>query len=120
MRRPSRAVVIGADSSRQLCTDRGEKGPALGLIPNASYSLHTLDLSETNRLLLFTDGVLEAENKDGEQFMENRLLQLASEDTTEYMEPWLDNIIETVLDFSDGHHFDDDVCLLGIEISRGS
>ncbi|MBG7607520.1 MAG: SpoIIE family protein phosphatase [Verrucomicrobia bacterium] len=113
-------VVIEANSSRQLCTERGERGPALGLFPDASYSLQTMDLTETKRLLLFTDGVLEAENKDGEQFMENRLIQLASKDTTAPMSLWLDNIIETVLNFSDGHHFDDDVCLLGIEITQGA
>ena len=113
-------VVIGKESGRQLCTERCEKGPALGLLADATYSIQTMDLSETNRLLLFTDGVLEAENTAGEQFLENRLLQLAGKDTKIPLGQWLDNIIETVLDFSDGHHFDDDVCLLGIEISRSS
>ncbi len=111
-------VVVDADGGRQLCTERGEKGQLSGYIPTRSYSLQTLDLSKTQRLLLFTDGVLEAENKDGEQFMENRLMQLASEDTGAPVGSWLDSIIETVLNFSDGHHFDDDVCLLGIEITR--
>ncbi len=113
-------VIIGADSSRQLCTERCEKRPALGLFPEADYSLHRLGLSEAQRILLFTDGVLEAENKDGEQFMEKRLLQLMADESAEPLGTWLDNIIGTVLDFSDGHHFDDDVCLLGIEIGRGS
>ncbi len=65
-------VVIGNGNNRQLCTERGEKGPALGLLEDASYTAHTIDLSEISRILLFTDGVLEAENKDGEQFLEKR------------------------------------------------
>lgn len=112
-------LVIGTDTCRQLCTDRCEKGPALGLLPDSTYPASTLDLSKVRRLLLFTDGVLEAENKDGEQFLENRLLELAGNNSTMPVHRWLDNIIETVLDFSDGHHFDDDVCLLGVEITPG-
>ena len=111
-------IVIGKNGSRQLCTERGERGPALGLIQAATYSIQTMDLSDTQRLLLFTDGVLEAENQEGEQFLENRLMKLAGKDTETSLASWVDNIIETVLDFSDGHHFDDDVCLLGIEISH--
>ncbi len=111
-------VVTDTRKSFQLCVDRSEKGPALGLLPSAAYTTATLDLAGIGRLLLFTDGVLEAENKDGEQFLENRLLQIAGRDADVPLDGWLDNIIETVLNFSDGHHFDDDVCLLAVEIQR--
>ena len=60
--------------------------------------------------------MLEAENEAGEQFLENRLLRAAGGDSEKNIEGWLDGILESVLDFSEGHHFDDDVCLLGIEI----
>jgi sigma-B regulation protein RsbU (phosphoserine phosphatase) len=111
-------IVVGEKSSQQLCTARGEKGPALGLMNHLTYPIHTLDLSDFQRLLLFTDGVLEAENDEGEQFMDKRLLQTASQDPQKDIEEWLESVIETVLDFSDSHHFDDDVCLLGIHIVK--
>jgi sigma-B regulation protein RsbU (phosphoserine phosphatase) len=110
--------ILSGTDSRQLCTERAEKGPALGLIPNATYQKNRLDLKNAGRLLLFTDGVLEAENTEGEQFLEKRLLDTADDKSAESIDDWLDRIIETVLDFSDGHHFDDDVCLLGIQISK--
>jgi sigma-B regulation protein RsbU (phosphoserine phosphatase) len=110
--------MVGNMGSQQLCTGRGEKGPALGLIENLTYPVQTLDLSEVQRLLLFTDGVLEAENDMGEQFMNQRLLQLAGQDPQKNTEHWLETIIETVLDFSGSHHFDDDVCLLGLQIAK--
>lgn len=111
-------IIVGEKSSQQLCTDRGEKGPALGLLNNLTYPIHNLNLSDVQRLLLFTDGVLEAENDEGEQFMDQRLLQIASQDPKKDIEEWLESIIETVLDFSDSHHFDDDVCLLGIHLIK--
>lgn len=110
-------VITGIGSSFQLCIERCEKGPALGLIPGAVYNTREIGLAGIRRLLLFTDGVLEAENEAGEQFLEKRLLRTAGNDTEKNIESWLDGILDTVLDFSEGHHFDDDVCLLGIEIS---
>jgi sigma-B regulation protein RsbU (phosphoserine phosphatase) len=110
-------VIAGGDRSLQLCTDRSEKGPALGLLPGASYGSSEIDLGGIRRILLFTDGVLEAENEEGEQFLENRLLGIAGGDQEKPLDGWLDGILDAVLDFSEGHHFDDDVCLLGIEIN---
>lgn len=111
-------VLSGKKGNTQLCPSSADKGPALGLIPGAKYPSHTTSLLESDRLLLFTDGVLEAENEDGEQFLAERLLKTAGENTSADLEEWLDGILETALDFSEGHHFDDDVCMLGIAISK--
>lgn len=113
-------IVVGEKSSHQLCKGRGEKGPALGLMNQLTYPMHNLDLTDVKRLLLFTDGVLEAENDEGEQFMDQRLLKIASDNPQKDIEDWLESIIETVLDFSDSHHFDDDVCMLGLHIVKPS
>ncbi|MEP2775966.1 MAG: SpoIIE family protein phosphatase [Luteolibacter sp.] len=113
-------VLSGKKGNIQLCARSSEKGPALGLIPSVKYPTHTVPLEDSDRLLLFTDGVLEAENEDGEQFLAERLLKTAGENTSPELEAWLDGILETVLDFSEGHHFDDDVCMLGIAISSAA
>jgi serine phosphatase RsbU (regulator of sigma subunit) len=52
--------------------------------------------------------------------MDQRLLKIASENPHKDIEDWLESIIETVLDFSDSHHFDDDVCVLGLHIVKPS
>jgi phosphoserine phosphatase RsbU/P len=109
-------VITGDARSLQLCTTRCEKGPALGLLPGATYASSEIDLGGIRRILLFTDGVLEAENEEGEKFLEKRLLGVAGKDQDMPIDSWLDGILDTVLDFSEGHHFDDDVCLLGIEL----
>ena len=113
-------VLLRKNDSIQLCTDRSHRGPALGLFPDATFPTHTLDLSNSKRLLLFTDGVLEAENTAGEQFLDQRLRSLASENPHATLEHWLDGILEAVLNFSNDHQFDDDVCLLAVEFSKPS
>ena len=112
-------VVVKDTSNLQICANRKEKGPALGLIKDAAYPLQQMDLRDVRRLLLYTDGVLEAENDQGEQFLNSRLLELVNYKAGQSLEPWLDHIIDSVLDFSEGHHFDDDVCLLGVDIRNG-
>ncbi|MFT3991526.1 MAG: SpoIIE family protein phosphatase [Luteolibacter sp.] len=103
---------------RQLATERKEKGPGLGLIRGVAYPTNTLSLEGLNRLVLFTDGVLEPENQHGEPFFETRLMEHISRHTDVPLDTLLDSILQSVLEFSNSHHFDDDVCLLGIDLQR--
>lgn len=111
-------IVSGKNGVRQIACERSHKGPGLGLLKGASYPTNSIDLSEIDRMVLFTDGVLEAENQSGEPFFENRLMEIIGKKSEEPMESLLDGILSAVLAFSEGQHFDDDVCLLGIQISR--
>jgi sigma-B regulation protein RsbU (phosphoserine phosphatase) len=109
-------VIVENDRCFQLCAERKEKGPALGLMAMASYAAREIELSHVRRILLFTDGVLEAENELGEPFLEKRLLGIAEKGGASLLESWLDTILETVLSFAEGHHFDDDVCMLAVNV----
>lgn len=110
------AVATGPAGVRQLAAIRKEKGPGLGLIAKAEYPAGEVPLSEITRILLFTDGILEAENEEGEPFLEKRLMETAVACRGETLEEMLDIVLTRVLQYSDGHHFDDDVCLLGMEV----
>ena len=110
-------IVEGPGGVRQLATDRSQKGPGLGLIRGSSYPTNALPLAEIHRIVLFTDGVLEAENRQGEPFFEKRLMEIITHNAGDSLEHLLDGILSSVLAFSEAQHFDDDVCLLGIEVS---
>ncbi|WP_367870349.1 SpoIIE family protein phosphatase [Luteolibacter sp. Populi] len=110
------AIATGPGGVRQLAAARKEKGPGLGLIAKAEYPSGVVSLKDVTRLLLFTDGILEAENQEGEPFLEKRLMETAEECRGESLEGTLDLVLSRVLQYSDGHHFDDDVCLLGMEL----
>jgi sigma-B regulation protein RsbU (phosphoserine phosphatase) len=111
-------VVTGRGGIRQIACARNEMGPALGLIKGAEYPRHEIMLREIDRIVLFTDGILEAENTGGEAFLEKRLMELISAESGASLDELLDSILSGVLGFSEGHHFDDDVCLLGIELAE--
>jgi sigma-B regulation protein RsbU (phosphoserine phosphatase) len=109
-------VIANKHGVRQIACDRSDKGPGLGLIRGAAYPANEMSLSEIDRMVLFTDGVLEAENQSGEPFFEKRLMEIIGKKSGESLEPLLDGILSAVLAFSEGQHFDDDVCLLGIDL----
>ena len=111
-------IAIGSGGIRQLADTRATKGPALGLIRGAAYPADEMVLSSVDRLVMFTDGVLEAENRRGEPFFEKRLMEIISRQTSEPLEAMLDTILASVLEFSDAKQFDDDVCLLAMELHK--
>ncbi len=111
-------IVCGKSGVYQIARERTHKGPGLGLIGGATYPTNEIPLAEIDRMVLFTDGVLEAENRSGEPFFENRLMEIIGRKSSEPMEALLDGILSSVLEFSEDQQFDDDVCLLGIEVRR--
>ena len=110
-------IVDGPNGVAQIAVERQQKGPALGLIHGSSYPTTTIPLGEIRRLVLFTDGILEAENHSGEPFFEKRLLELVSNNASQPVEDLLDDIISSVLKFSEHRRFEDDVCLLAIDVT---
>jgi sigma-B regulation protein RsbU (phosphoserine phosphatase) len=111
-------IIAGKNGVRQIANERTQKGPGLGLIKDTTYPTLEIDLAEIDRVLLFTDGVLEAENQSGEPFFENRLMEIIAMKSNDSLESMLDGVLSSVLAFSEGQRFDDDVCLLGFELTR--
>jgi phosphoserine phosphatase RsbU/P len=111
-------IICGKNGVFQIAKERSQKGPGLGLMHSASYPTQEISLADIDRMVLFTDGILEAENLSGEPFFEKRLMEIIGLKSSETMDALLDGILSSVLTFSESQHFDDDVCLLGIEVSR--
>ena len=51
-------------------------GPAVGLLPDAHYTVGEAELAMGDTLLAYTDGVTEARNANGNLFGEKRLMSL--------------------------------------------
>lgn len=103
---------------KQLSSELIVKGPALGLVPEAPYGCDHLSLAELDQMLLFTDGIYETENAEGEQLgvpaMCQKLNQLADVQSAESS---LSTLMEMAADHAAGNGYGDDVCLLGIDFT---
>ncbi len=94
-------------------------GPVLGVFPQVRYQRQQIALSPTtgqSRLTLFTDGLTEATNRDGEEFGEERLLDLLLAHQELPVRELRQRILETVIAFH-GRSFADDVTLLTISMT---
>jgi len=63
-------------------------------------------------VVLFTDGVTEASNADGEEFGETRLLSLLEQNRALPARAIQEKIIDAVSEFSGGHRTDDATLLV--------
>ena len=102
------AILLREDGS----LNRLEPGGAvLGPFPNWAYNHEEIELRTGDRLLLFTDGVTELRSPIGDEFGEDRLIQLLMENRELNADALRDLVIETLADFSGGD-FQDDATLL--------
>ncbi|HWF89803.1 MAG TPA: PP2C family protein-serine/threonine phosphatase, partial [Pyrinomonadaceae bacterium] len=88
-----------------------EGGRVIGAFCDSTFTQQEIQLYEGDKLLLFTDGVTEARNADGEEFGEQRLQEcLRSHDGRNAAE-LRTVILNEVTDFCAGN-FDDDATLM--------
>ncbi|HEY3743205.1 MAG TPA: PP2C family protein-serine/threonine phosphatase [Bryobacteraceae bacterium] len=55
-----------------------EGGPVLGILPAARYVTGTVKLDDADTLVLYSDGINEAENEHGEEFGEDRVAAIVA------------------------------------------
>ena len=99
-------LLLRAGEVREI----GTTNPLLGRFRTASYSASAIDLQRGDRILAFTDGVIEARNARGDAFGEERLHALMKAGTT------LAEIVATVESWRHGGGDADDLTLVSIDI----
>jgi sigma-B regulation protein RsbU (phosphoserine phosphatase) len=93
-----------------------EGGGILGVFPVQTFDMGVYDLASGDRALLFTDGVTEACDPDGEEFGDGRLLQLLEENRELSAENLQRKILSVVAEFCRGH-WHDDATLIAIAVA---
>ena len=90
-------------------------GVALGMVPDNSKVIKesTIDLVNGDFVVLYTDGITEARNAEGELFGLERLKKLVVEYATQYSADGVNyHIARDVSAFANGHVQDDDMTLI--------
>jgi phosphoserine phosphatase RsbU/P len=89
------------------CIRLREGGPVLGIFPDRIYSQDEIDLEHGDCLVLYTDGVTEALNSEGEEFGEQRLQELLTLGYGLHATELRDRVMSAVNDFTGGRTQDD-------------
>ncbi len=94
------------------------EGLPIGIFPNYQWEERRIPLSQGDRLILFTDGVSEARNSQGQLYGLNRLLDRITERRSGSLEELLDTILRDVKSHSGPNFESDDVALVMMEIKK--
>jgi sigma-B regulation protein RsbU (phosphoserine phosphatase) len=101
--------VVRSDGSHERLR---EGGTVLGVFSSREYEMGTVQLSEGDRVILFTDGVTEACGSAGEEFGEARLLRLLQDGRALSADALQARILREVAEFSGGRWQDDATLLV--------
>jgi phosphoserine phosphatase RsbU/P len=92
-------------------------GPALGLFEKSVYPTSRCVAGPEDLLVLFTDGLYEMAGPEDEEFGRSRLLAEVRQRLTLPTARLFDELLAEVGRFGKGNTFDDDVCLVGVELA---
>jgi len=80
----------------------------LGILPTGTYEANEVTLGAGDTVVLYTDGLTEAENPDEEEYSEERLAELCAKHRTESLDALADVISKDQDEFVRGVPYVDD------------
>jgi sigma-B regulation protein RsbU (phosphoserine phosphatase) len=92
-----------------------EGGFCLGLFENSEYNQEENQIKPGNILVMYTDGLTEAQNSKEEEFGESRVIEVVRENYKLKAAEIIDKILESVKRFSSSAQFMDDLTLVIIK-----
>jgi phosphoserine phosphatase RsbU/P len=92
-------------------------GTVVGIFPDAEYQQATLYLQPGDLLLAYTDGIVESVNEYGEEFGEQRLIQILEQNRQLSAREIQKVIVDQVLDWAFEEERDDDMTLIVAKIT---
>jgi serine phosphatase RsbU (regulator of sigma subunit) len=108
--------VIGTSGVRRLETG----GPVIGLLEFAPFSQETVQLDPNDVVVIFSDGVSEAMSNSGEEFGDDRLLEVAQAGSRDTVQGIVERIVAAVRAFTLGAPQSDDITVMVLRyLGRG-
>ena len=104
-------ILARADGN---CTTLPPTGGVLGVHEQFNYDEQSVTVHPGDLLLLYTDGITEAENDHGEMFGEERLAAFCREHRTQPVGAIIERLLESVSAFSGRESLEDDLTVIAI------
>ena len=99
-------------------SSNGGNGPALGLFDEARYRNCECPMAVDDFIMLFTDGLFEVEADDDKIYSRERLVAAVRERVRLPSAKMLAELFGEIRLFSKSTEFSDDVCLVGMDVTR--
>lgn len=105
-------ILLRGDSIEYIS---GKGGP-LAIKETVSFEVKTVQLHAGDKVLLVTDGLLEATGRNGENFDQTALLSAISVHKNLPLKIFINMLFSELVDFHGNSSFDDDICIVGFEV----
>lgn len=110
-------IIVNPDGAARYL--KAEPNLAVGLFPDFPYMSEKVQLEKGCRLIAYTDGVSEAENKLKELYGDDRLLDYASHLSPDSSaKQVVENLFESVRKFADGNEQNDDITIFSVNFDN--
>lgn len=106
-------IVLSADGRAILPPI--PRSPALGLLDSAMYRESEIALEPGMKLMLYTDGLYEATNSQGDEMGVQRVISYLQQNSPQSIKEMIDISLAGMHRFTESTRQDDDICLLGVE-----
>ena len=111
-------LLIWRKDEQRLISDKIFNRP-IGLFPDSAYSVNELDLRDNDRIILYTDGIIEARNFEREIFGDERFQELVRAGSELTADEFAGNVVDEVKKWAGvtaGKSLVDDITLVIIDI----
>ncbi len=92
--------------------------PRLGENPNSEYSNYTMEIHEGDRIVFYTDGIVDVKSPEGENWGERRFLKSLGGINTQNVDTTVKSVFGEINEFRKETPLDDDVTLVVVEFEK--
>jgi sigma-B regulation protein RsbU (phosphoserine phosphatase) len=95
-------------------------GPALGLIEDATFNTCQHPMTENDRVVFFTDGIIEVEAGNETVYGNERLMAAVRKRAEVPSGVLLQELVADARQFATRHEFADDICLVALDVKQAN
>lgn len=95
-------------------------GAALGFFDEFTYPTCACPVTANDLVILYSDGLYEVIRANNEEYAQERLLNAVRQRIALPPERMFDELLDDIREFSGNAEFEDDICLVGMEVTSGS
>jgi len=106
-------LYIKKDGSISLI---GKGGVPIGLLENSEYKEDEFYLSSGDKIILYSDGIIECENLKKDFYSKDRFINFFTNSKDLNLKKTISSLEKELISWRGGNKFDDDLSLLAIEI----
>ena len=114
---PPHSISAAPPAWVETLVGAGKTGPALGILENSTYTTSRRPIAAGDGLIFFTDGLYEVEGANGVYYDMNLLQNAVERRMNQPCSAAFDELLSEIREFASGGEFQDDVCLVGVEIA---